>query len=334
MLTILCVDDEPINLDLLRRTLQKDYKLLFACSGMEALAATLKHKPSLILLDVDMPNMNGFDLARILKTDPRTEHIPIIFVTSYIEEEYEKTGFDLGGVDYISKPISPRIVLARVRTHLSLVKASQLDVSYREAIYMLGEAGHYNDSDTSLHIWRVAAYSHLLAQTIGWSEDRANLMEMAAPMHDTGKIGISDKILQKPSRLTTEELVIMQQHSLIGYNILSKSHAPLFQLAAEIALNHHEKWDGSGYPNGLAGEAIPESARIVAIADVFDALSMSRAYKEAWSIERILLSMQESAGSHFDKNLITVFMTIMPEILEIKAKLDNGSAVAGFLTHN
>jgi len=332
--TILCVDDEPINLGLLRNILQKDYKLLFACSGIEALKAAIKHNPSLILLDVEMPNMNGFEVISILKSDSRTEHIPIIFVTSYIEEEYEKTGFELGCVDYINKPISPSIVLARVRAHLSLVRVTQLEASYRDAIYMLGEAGHYNDKDTGLHIWRVGAYSHLLAKTIGWSEERVALMEIAAPMHDTGKIGIPCTILQKPDRLNAEELVIMQQHSRIGYNILSKSDVPLFQLAAEIALNHHEKWDGSGYPNGLAGEAIPKSARIVAIADVFDALSMARPYKEAWSIESILFSIQEAAGSHFDKRLVAVFMAIMPQILEIKAEWDNRSVKDGFAVHD
>ena len=318
--TILCVDDDPIQLALLRNTLQKDYKVVFAHNGTEALIAVQKHKPALILLDIQMPDINGFEVVQKLKADPKTVHIPIIFVSSLIEELYENRGFELGCVDYITKPIFPRIVLARVRTHLSLSRASQLEASYRETASMLNIVGYYHDNNKTGHIWRVAAYSHLLAQAIGWNENQATLMEMAAPMHDIGKIGISDEILQKPDKLTDEEWIIMKQHSRIGYDILSKISTPLFQIAAEIALNHHEKWDGSGYPNGLVGEEIPESARIVAITDVFDALSMPLSYKEAWSMKSILLTIQESAGSHFDKNLVTTFMDILPQILEIKTK--------------
>jgi len=327
---ILCVDDDPINLSLLRSSLREEYKLVFACSGDEALTAVLKHTPSLILLDVQMPNMNGFEVARILKSNPKTEAIPIIFVTSLLDKDHEQFGFDAGGVDYITKPISPAIVRARVRTHLSLVRASQLDASYRDAIYMLGEAGHYNDTDTGVHIWRMAAYCHVLALAAGWDQDCAKLLEMAAPMHDTGKIGMPDAILQKPDKLNAEEWIIMKRHPRIGHDILSKSKSPVFQLAAEIALYHHERWDGNGYPNGIAGEAIPESARIVAVADVFDALSMRRPYKEPWPMDRILLTLQELAGNHLDKRLVTIFIDIMPRILEIKAEWDSRSSFDGF----
>jgi putative two-component system response regulator len=328
---ILCVDDEPVNLNLLRSTLQKDYKLVFARSGADALTAAIKHNPSLILLDVQMPTMNGFEVARKLKSDPQTESIPIIFVTSLIDEDHEQFGFEVGGVDYIIKPVSPSIVRARVRTHLSLVRASQLDASYRDAIYMLGEAGHYNDTDTGVHIWRMAAYCYVLALAAGWDQDCAKLLEMAAPMHDTGKIGIPDTILQKPDKLTAEEWKVMKLHSRIGYDILNKSKSPVFQLAAEIALNHHERWDGTGYPNGLAGEAIPESARIVAIADVFDALSMRRPYKEPWSIERIVPTLQKLEGNHLDKRLVAIFISIMPLILEIKDEWNSRSSLDSFI---
>lgn len=327
---ILCVDDDPINLSLLRSTLH-DYKLVFARSGAEALTGVVKHSPSLILLDVQMPDMTGFEVAERLKSDPKTEPIPIIFVTSLLDEDDEQAGFDVGGVDYITKPISPCIVRARVRTHLSLVRASQLDASYRDAIYMLGEAGHYNDTDTGVHIWRMAAYCYVLALAAGWEQHCAKLLEMAASMHDTGKIGMPDAILQKPDKLTAEEWLIMKRHPHIGYDILSKSKSPVFQLAAEIALNHHERWDGNGYPNSLAGEAIPESARIVAIADVFDALSMRRPYKEPWPMERILPTLQELAGSHLDKQLVSIFIDIMPRILEIKAEWDSRSSFDSFV---
>ena len=324
--TILCVDDDQIQLGLLRSILQNDYELVFAHNGAEALVAVQKYKPALILLDVEMPDINGFEVSRKLKSDSKTGHIPIIFVSSLIDEMYENRGFDLGCVDYITKPVFPRIILARVRTHLSLARASRLEACYRGTICTLGTIGLYNDDKMKAHLSRVAAYSHLLAQTIGWNEDQATLMEMAVPMYDTGKIAISDTILRKPDQLSPEEWDIMKQHPRIGYDILSKVDAPLFQLAAEIALNHHERWDGSGYPNGLVGEEIPESARIVAIADVFDALSMSLSYKEAWPMKSILLTIQESAGNHFDKNLVAVFMDTLPQILEIKAEWDSHSS--------
>ena len=219
----------------------------------------------------------------------------------------------------IIKPLKPSIVRARVKTHLSLVRAIDLEQSYHDAIYMLGEAGHYNDNDTGVHIWRMAAYASALANACGWSTDACKLIELAAPMHDTGKIGIPDLILKKPGKLDAAEWVVMKTHSIIGHKILSKSKAPVFQLAAEIALGHHERWDGSGYPGGLACNLIPESARIVAIADVFDALTMKRPYKEAWPLTRVLETIQDSAGSHFDPLLVDLFMSILPQILEIQA---------------
>jgi putative two-component system response regulator len=177
----------------------------------------------------------------------------------------------------------------------------------------------------------MAEYCYVLALAAGWEQDRAKLLEMAAPMHDTGKIGITDAILRKPEKLNTEEWVIMKQHPLMGYEILNKSNAPVFKLAAEIALNHHERWDGSGYPNNLVGEAIPESARIVAVADVFDALSMRRPYKEAWPMERILPMLLELSGSHLDKRLVTIFIDIMPQILKIQAEWNSRSSLDNFV---
>lgn len=319
---ILCVDDEPYNLGILRMALREQHSLVFARSGQETLQSVDKHKPSLILLDVQMPDMDGYAVCRTLKSNAETEHIPVIFVTGMSEESDERAGFDVGAVDYITKPISVPIVQARVDTHLSLVRADALEKSYHDAIHMLGQAGHYNDTDTGVHIWRMAAYSRALADTIGWSPDRSKLLELAAPMHDTGKIGIPDSVLKKPGKLDAEEWVVMKTHTTIGYGILKQSKAPLFQLAAEVALSHHEKWDGSGYPHGLLGEDIPESARIVAVADVFDALSMKRPYKEPWPVSRILDFFKENTGSHFDRRLVEAFMDIMPKVLEVKNEWD------------
>ncbi|MGR8932437.1 MAG: response regulator [Gammaproteobacteria bacterium] len=314
---ILCVDDEPYNLGILRMALKDHYSLVFARSGAETLASVAKHRPSLILLDVQMPDMDGYEVCRQLKSNTESEHIPVIFVTGMGQESDERNGFEVGAVDYITKPVSVPIVQARVKTHLSLVRVDELEKSYRDAIHMLGSAGHYNDTDTGVHIWRMAAYSRLLAETIGWETERCKLLELAAPMHDTGKIGIPDSVLKKPGKLDAGEWQIMKTHTNIGHGILKQSGAPLFQLAAEVALSHHEKWDGSGYPEGLHAEDIPESARIVAIADVFDALSMKRPYKEPWPLDKILDLFKENTGSHFDSRLIEAFLDIMPKIMDI-----------------
>ncbi len=315
---ILCVDDEPANLALLRQVLQPHYPLVFARSGGDALLAMEKHKPAMVLLDVELGDMNGFDICRKLKAGNGSDDIPVIFVTGLSDAVDEQAGFDAGGVDYITKPISPPVVIARVRTHLSLVRTSKLEESYRAAIHMLGEAGHYNDHDTGVHIWRMAAYSKRLAEAAGWPQERAELLELAAPMHDTGKIGIPDAILKKPGPLTPEEWTIMKTHASIGHSILGKSDSPVFQLASEIALRHHERWDGSGYPDGLTGEEIPESARIVAVADVFDALCMKRAYKDAWPVEQVVATILESAGTHLDPRMVELFTAVLPDILQVK----------------
>ena len=315
---ILLVDDEPNNLQLLRQILRTSYQLIFAHNGQSALAAVAAHHPDLILLDVMMPDLDGYEVCRRLKADPLTHDIPVIFVTAMGDVDDEAAGFDVGAVDYIHKPVSPAIVIRRVQTHLSLVHVKELEDSQREAIYMLGAAGHYNDNDTGLHIWRMAAYARAIAEAIGWPEHLAERLELAAPLHDTGKIGIPDGILKAPRKLTAEEWVTMRQHSLIGYEILQCSDTPIFKMAAEIALYHHEKWDGSGYPKGLVGDNIPQSAQIVAIADVFDALTMKRSYKEAWSVEASLEEMRANSGTHFNPALLTVFLNILPKILNIK----------------
>jgi putative two-component system response regulator len=315
---ILIADDEPENLAAMRQILSGEHRLVFARNGADTIAAAIKHKPSLILLDIQMPDMDGYDICRALKGDSRTEGIPVIFVTGLSEAGHESAGFAVGAVDYITKPVSPAIVSARVRNHLSLVHVSRLEKSYRETIYMLGEAGHFNDNDTGVHIWRMAAYSDALASACGWNKNDRHLIELAAPMHDTGKLGIPNAIMRKPGKLDAEEWKIMKTHSRIGHDILSKSDAPIFQMAAEIALYHHEKWDGSGYPEGLSGTAIPESARIIALADVFDALTMKRPYKDTWPVEKALETMQADAGTHFDPHLLDLFVSISPQIIQIK----------------
>ncbi len=327
---LLVVDDAPENIDVLKGILIPDYVLHAATSGPLALKIVARHRPDLILLDVMMPGMDGHEVCRRLKADPASATIPVIFVTAMADSEDERRGLALGAVDYITKPIQPEVARARIATHIALAdqqracretviqRTRELEQVQRDAIYMLGEAGHHNDTDTGVHIWRMAAYAGALARALGWPVARAELLELAAPMHDTGKIGIPDGILKAPRKLTPEEWRIMQGHCEIGHRILSRSDTPLFRLAAEVALCHHEKWDGSGYPRGLAGEAIPEAARIVAVADVFDALTMRRPYKEPWPVDRALATLQEDAGSHFDPRAIEAFLGIEAEILAIK----------------
>lgn len=315
---ILVVDDVPANLATLRQILSEHYPLVFARSGAEMLTAAAKHHPALILLDIQMPDMDGITACRLLKADPLLHEVPVIFVTSLADVGNETAGFSAGAVDYIVKPVSPPIVLARVRTHLSLVSAKTLEQSYVEAIGMLGLASKFKDSDTGSHIWRMASYSCLLAAASGWDAAACRMMELSAPMHDIGKLGIPDAIMLKPGKLDAAERAIIETHSRIGYDILRTSTAPILQMAATIAHHHHEKWDGSGYPCRLAGTDIPEAARIVAVADVFDALTMPRPYKEAWTPERVMNTMCEGAGKHFDPLMIERLITVMPQIEQIQ----------------
>lgn len=332
---ILIVDDTPVNLRLFEAKLTAEYfEVLTAGDGPTGLEAADREQPDLILLDVMMPDMDGHEVCRRLKSDPSTAATPVIFVTAMTDEGDEEAGFAVGAVDYLHKPVVRNLVLARTRTHLALAhqqketrrqvfeRTQEIAQVQNDAIHMLGRAGHFNDTDTGLHIWRMADYARVLAQAAGWPAARAADLMMAAPMHDMGKIGIPDEILKKPGRLNDVEWGIMRRHCEIGHGILSVGRSPLFQLAAEIARHHHERWDGSGYPAGLAGEAIPESARIVAIADVFDALTMERPYKPAWEVERALECLREGAGRHFDPRLIECFFRNLQEILAAKELWD------------
>lgn len=331
---LLLVDDEPQNLQLLRQILKDDYDLVFAKSGREALNAALEHHPHLILLDVMMPGMDGHEACRLFKDDKRISHIPVIFVTALGDESDEAKGFDLGAVDYITKPVRPAVVKKRVKSHLALNDQQracrhQVELQHQELIetrlqslQMLGKAAEYKDNETGLHVVRMSHYSALLARAYGWEKVDCDLMLHAAPMHDIGKIGTPDRILQKPGKLDADEWEIMKQHPENGAKIIGEhaNESELFKMARTIALTHHEKWDGSGYPYGLAGEAIPIVGRIVTVADVFDALTTKRPYKTAWSVEQAIEFMHQEAGKHFDPGLIDLFQGILPEVLQIRER--------------
>lgn len=333
--TILIVDDTPVNILVLKGMLLEDYSVLEADSGEAALELLEHIRPDLILLDIMMPpGIDGYEVCRIVKSRQDIAAIPIIFVSALARTEDESHGFAVGAVDYITKPVKVDLVRARVKTYLALAdqqratekqvrdRTYELEQNQRAAIQMLGEAGHYNDTDTGVHIWRMAAISAALARALNWSVEDVEVLELAASMHDTGKIGIPDSILKATGKFTAEQWEIMKTHAEIGHQILSKCNTPVFQMAAQVAYCHHEKWDGSGYPRGLSGKEIPEVARIVAIGDVFDALTMARIYKDAWTTEDAIAQLEKGSGQHFDPAMIDVFLSIMPEILEIKTHWD------------
>lgn len=331
--TILVVDDMAENIDVLSHLLKDEYTVRAALNGQRALKIAREDpRPDLILLDVMMPGMSGYEVCAELKKDPASARIPVIFVTAMNSVEDEQKGFDLGAVDYITKPVRPAVVKVRVRTQLALyqhereleakvqARTAELQDSRLEIIRRLGRAGEYKDNETGLHVIRMSHYSRILARAYSGDDGWAELIFTVAPMHDVGKIGIPDSILRKPGRLDEGEWAIMSRHPEIGADIIGDHESPMLTLAAEIAFCHHEKWDGSGYPQGLKGEEIPISARIVALADVFDALTTRRPYKQAWSVERTLEHIDASAGSHFDPQLVELMHGCLPEMLSIRER--------------
>lgn len=319
--TLLVVDDEPLNLQVLRQILQQDYQLIFARDGEKALALAQSERPQLILLDIMMPGLTGLETCQRLKQNPTTQNIPVIFVTALADDQDETEGFAVGCVDYITKPVSAPIVLARVKSQLSLVSSEVLRETRLQIIQRLGRAAEYKDNETGLHVIRMSHYAREIALAAGMGTADAEELFNAAPMHDVGKMGIPDAILQKPGKLTPDEWEIMKQHAAIGAEIIGDDNSSLLQMAARIALCHHEKWDGSGYPNGLVGEAIPIEARIVSLADVFDALTSKRPYKEPWTIEDTTNYILAETDKQFDPQLVAAFKIALPKIIEIRAQL-------------
>lgn len=329
--SILVVDDSPENITILSDVLSHDYRIRVATSGEKALKIVYSDEPpDLILLDIMMPGLSGLEICRRLKANPDRRRIPIIFVTAMSSTEDEQRGLELGAVDYITKPISPPIVKARVRTHLALYdqsrelermvrqRTAELMTTRQQIIRRLGRAAEFKDNETGNHVLRMSHYARLIAEAHGLGDEAASIIFNTAPMHDIGKIGIPDAILLKPGKLSTEEWKIMHQHPIMGAEIIGKHDNELLETARIIALSHHEKWDGSGYPRQLKGEEIPLEGRIVAIADVFDALVSVRPYKPAFALDDALRLMDEQTGKHFDPALMEAFRKTLPEILRIR----------------
>ena len=333
---VLIVDDMPENISLLNVALRDDYTIKVASRGSEAIAICLSLPVDIILLDVMMPEMDGFETCRRLKEQPLTRDIPVIFITAKYELQDQALGFACGGVDYITKPVQLPIVRARVKTHLALYNqnraleflvqelTAELNATRLEILHVLGSAGEYRDNETGLHVVRVCKYSRLIGLAYGLPEGEAELLSNAVALHDTGKIGIPDSILLKPGKLDADEWKIMRTHCEIGRQIIGNNPNRLLVAAATIALSHHERWDGSGYPQGQQRDNIPLLGRIAAIADVFDALTSVRPYKMAWPTIEAVEEIEHCRDSHFDPQVVNAFLRVLPEVTEIQQQFADG----------
>ncbi len=346
--TILIVDDEAANRKLLEALLKAEgYFTLDASSGKEALTIVERTPADLILLDVMMPEMDGFEVAYRLKADPASRTIPIIMVTSMDDRSSRLRALDAGAEEFLSKPVDRAELWVRVRNLLRLkeyqdrladhnrlleeqvtARTAQLAASYRETIFTMTRAAEYKDEDTGLHVKRISHYCQDLARHLGLDTEFCDTIFYASPMHDIGKIGIPDHILLKPGGFAPEEWTVMKTHAFQGWKILAASDSPYLQMGAEIALNHHERWDGGGYPNGISGEAIPLAARLMNICDQYDALRSKRPYKPAFDHGKAMAIITEGDGrtlpSHFDPLVLDAFRQRAESFRAIYAELADG----------
>ncbi|WP_135077300.1 HD domain-containing phosphohydrolase [Terasakiella sp. SH-1] len=337
---ILVVDDNPSNVLLLEALLQQeDYHNITSTTDPTVVRSLHEeHDFDLILLDIQMPKLNGFEVMEQLKEHhDQDDYLPVLVLTAQTDMDTRLRSLDLGARDFVTKPFQHAEVLQRIHNSLEIrhlykqqkeyshtleekvheataeLRKSQLDI-----IRCLGRAGEYRDNETGEHVIRMSKSCQALALALGLSERHAEMILYASPMHDVGKIGIPDHILLKPGKLTSDEWNTMQTHAHLGAGILADNESEMVQMARTIALTHHERWDGTGYPNGLKGEEIPLEGRIAAICDVFDALTSWRPYKKAWTIEEAIEFLKENAGTHFDPNLVPKFIDILPKVLDIR----------------
>lgn len=357
-MTVLVVDDTPENIAVLSSLLKGLYRTKIAINGEKALQLAFSDDPpDLILLDIMMPGIDGHEVCRRLKADPRTVDIPVIFLTAKSGVEDEEQGLALGAVDYITKPISPPIVLARVKTHLQLKtvrdffkdkseffeaevtqRTKEVNMIQDVSMVAMGSLAEARDNETGNHIRRTQAYIELLTTQLKdhpnfksyITEETIHLLLKSAPLHDIGKVGIPDHILLKQGRLSTEEFEIMKKHTTIGREAIMNAEkmldAPVsfLRFARELAYYHHERYDGTGYPEGLSGDDIPLSGRIMAVADVYDALISSRIYKWPLSHEKAVEAIREGRGTHFDPDVVDAFLAISDQFQEVARKFDDG----------
>ena len=358
---ILVVDDTPDNLIMMSELLKDEYKVKVANNGEKALKISQSQTPpDLILLDIMMPVMDGYEVCRQLKANPQTQHIPVIFLTAKTDATDETKGLEIGAIDYITKPINPAILMARVKTHLDIKRMQDFlrnQNSFLEAeiikrtreitaiqdvtIHAMASLAETRDNETGNHIRRTQNYVRVLAEKLRHhprfshflDDDKIiELLYKSAPLHDIGKVGIPDKILLKPGRFEPEEFEVMKQHPALGRSAILNAEyelgleVPFLKYAKEIAYAHQEKWDGSGYPLGLAGDNIPISARLMAVADVYDALISRRVYKEGMSHEQAVQLIIEGRGSHFDPDITDAFLALQDDFIAIAAKFWDSDA--------
>lgn len=351
---LLLVDDRPENLLSLEGLLGgQEYHLVKALSGNEALRLTLKHDFALVLLDVQMPEMDGFETAELMRLNPKTRHIPIIFVTAGMKSlQFQFKGYDTGAVDYLLKPVEPVILQSKVKVFAELyrqrIELEQHKLHLEELVHQktaaleqtatdlqaalalsneaeyeicvrLGRAAEFRDLETGQHTRRISEMATALGSLAGLPPDRVKLLRFASPLHDVGKVGIPDQILLKAGKLDKDEMETIRLHTILGGRLLAEAgHFPALNLGRIIALEHHEKWDGSGYPNGLKGEEISLEARIVAIVDIFDALLSERPYKKSFELPEALEIMMEGSETFFDPTLLQLFLANLDQFIAIR----------------
>lgn len=354
---ILVVDDEVQIRRVIRKVLSAEgYDVLEANGGSEALETLAHNDVDTVLLDMRMPDMTGIEVCKRIRSTGRHAHTPVVFLSGASERSVRREAREAGADDFLAKPFDEAELRARIRNSVSHNRHSagmaqesarlrievdgqtralhearmaldrarrELEAAQVQTIERLTKAAEFRDDETAAHLQRMSEYSRLLARKVGLDDYTSEMIRTASPMHDVGKIGIPDSILLKPGRLTPDEYEVMKKHAEIGYRILGGSESKLLQLAASIAHTHHEKYNGTGYPRGLKGEDIPIEGRIVAVADVFDALTSERPYKKAWPLERALKLLVDGRDEHFDGELVDLFVGSMDEVLEIRKRLSD-----------
>jgi putative two-component system response regulator len=329
MKKILIIDDTYEYIEMLEDVLL-EYEVHGATNGKDGISLAKEIMPDTILLDINMPGLNGYEVCRRLKMDRTLKSIPVIFLTANEGCDFEEIGFEVGAVDYVSKPFNATILKARVKTHVNLYalqsnlknevdsRVEEVRKLNNEMIFVTAAIAELKSKETGMHLKRVSKICSKLASYLGRSEEEIEMIEMAAILHDIGKVGIPDHILNKPGSLDDKEWEEMKTHSELGYEILSKSDFAMMRYASKIALEHHERWDGSGYPRGLKEEEISFVGRIVSVADVFDSLLDIRVYKNAWSIEEVKEYFEKMNGVQFDPQITTILLENFDEFITIR----------------
>jgi len=343
---ILIVDDTEINLILFGALVKKldDCASHSFAASRAGLAWAQDNVPDLVIVDYMMPDIDGLEFIRLLRETPGRETVPVLMITANDQKQIRYRALDIGANDFLTKPVDKVEFLARAKNMLTLNDARkklsdqaawlaeevrkatrEIVERERETVFRLSKAAEYRDPETGAHILRMAHYSQIIARGLGMSVAEQDLLLEAAPMHDIGKVGIADKILLKPGRLDHDEFEIMKQHAIFGYELLRGSSSKVLQAGAEIARGHHEKFDGSGYPAGIKGNDIPLFSRIVAVADVFDALTSERPYKKAWDIEAAVDFLKAGAGTHFDPDCVNAFLEAWDDVMVIRERFQEES---------